>query len=1781
MDDFIVNDDSDSRGGNIGDDSKRNRRIFHSAVTSNHLGSTSRNMFSTSSSSFVNANNRYRITGVALRENEMNIEGLGIQNVISTGGAGTERIRIDNVHQNFFPSNKFIEFCRVFGIDTSYRVNGVNEWKHVSIGKQKLSGPSAVQPSSTHVHTDMANVGGDCALLMRILPGLKVADLVGLNDAELGLVTDNLIYVNEDSSKDALSRAFLEMRTLDYCCADASGPLRALSSVDIMDEVSNVLDMSVMSFELVRSLAQECIEYEGSILSGDIMSIRTYKTSSYIGYKLQWIHSLNQRSTKLKPATNRKRVQCILNVFFEQTLAQILYFLFHQRSAMITAIDAGAHDGESIEMRYLKLACDAVSVSIAALFYESLSSCQTFWVSFNRCFLVYFNVAKVCNDEHLLYKSYTAVFQTALSRLCFSTYPSHGISAEFSLSPSSVSSFSKTNVSDKDSKEDRVDMCARGIIYYLLIVSRVMESVVQVRTGNYTSSTRIPSNWILLHDCQTVLATHCGLSCSASCGMRMTLLQHLPSFASIWDSAELGIEIVCSMAPFLMKYRSKSKPMSPNILSEDPPTGIERFLVESRGSSDEIAKSESEANLYGDALWLLSREPLITSEVQVHFDRQKIGSQMDVIDRIGDLISSYFRLNGLASYASVHDQAREFQRDEKREEYVYKNLSEMSRIEIACRIGASIAGLLARSNKDSSSIHNRRLRESLSSEFNSALPLMLSSCGQSRETAFINGIISGIIIPEVLKVVGYQSMFMADTGKGELSNLYWRFLDAVEPENLVKGTIKTPHWGFRGTDWLVASKLVINFEVCCLESDLEPRNIVLPVQRLLQEITRKVESELQTTFMLSQESTQDAVMGLVLGNQFLSKLNQEVKEGECDPNRYDPDLMNRASTVTIYLMSDLLRLALLSLSQKAGEVKSGLHNCGIQVARNIVILLCQKCQLADMTSSFTSSPTSPEVSETFEKILRQLGKLVQSIGTSLRQLVFEVTPIRTTTQMDSSWKQLVAAVETCSICCILSVLASHNAVVYHCPSGRHISRQVKHTMPSATVFSQDTPTVKETVGMISRLSIEKCPIIDIWLKCIFWTPFLRAACRFRTHLEASVGYDCAAKYFPIVLCVRRNIQEVLTTWVACLSTLQLHPHVTSPKDIGISEFYRCLFELFDSKEVFCMNEIRQKISRLLYFPSTISTIVSANEKIKYSSIMFGESRLTRAFEAAMGQWVSEQEGFEKHRLDRLLRNIECNSFETSTPLLANFFRSLSNSRVTDHKERELMWREHNKLRNELRRCVNVLLNASAQAKTFDRVKRLSEVKAINSLFVGEMSRVLSIDDVRGFIKDFASQIQIIYDIQTKSDRNVEKMNIVRYFPLYIRSISTTAFSTKLCEWRCLLYGLCMQLKRSREESKNFDIMDNIICSILVSLSLPADTPSYTIIANNASGYLNLLKTVQSGANHLQATTSIQQMDSSSDFSPSRYFSRGSTKVTEPQNRLNQFREYILHDESSFLDALRDSKKLEYAQDIPAAISTQGMLKLKLCRVERIIVDILTAPSVEHSVERSLLQDFPHCHAMTNYVFNESQAISILSSVSLFISQLFRMFLGESSASVVNIISFRRVQDSIRDILDRILFAEDLLFHLAHEKLNLGDIIIDLDSRSSVLTMVLPSWRGMIQTFCRFFGSTGVRESHSSAFLRAANETISAFTSKCEIPQSQCTASKCRCCKTSFHTLSVARGNILFAARRLTTLNNENNEFDFQTSVLSDKGIETRLTRLRNIVHTTATKSMAPVVEESI
>jgi len=834
------------------------------------------------------------------------------------------------------------------------------------------------------------------------------------------------------------------------------------------------------------------------------------------------------------------------------------------------------------------------------------------------------------------------------------------------------------------------------------------------------------------------------------------------------------------------------------------------------------------------------------------------------------------------------------------------------------------------------------------------------------------------------------------------------------------------------------------------------------------------------------------------------------------------------------------------------------------------------------------------LSEILAKILQRLPKMIYPLGISLKSLIHDFLPINKTTHMDSSWKQSILAIEVCSLCCIVGMLLDNADNVYvHCSSGKRIVSSLK----SAQLMLGSHHIVREMMGIISRLANDKAPIIDIWFQSVFWAPMLRASYLFRLFLESiaspSSFHHNYLKFRPVVSCLSRELPGIFSTWTSCLCTMQLYPNLASPQEVGVTVLCTCMLRLFDSKEI-ASGDIHAVTTSILS-QSSISesdrSCPSASLSAKYHQLMFSYNRFGDAFEDAVSKW--EIMNNKQLCSDDLLRKLELSSFETSIPLLAYFFRALSQLKFNGHTTKEVMWKDHNKLMGDLKRCTHVLLNSSVQAKSFDRVKRLSEVKAINSLLAGEMSRVLSIDDIRILIKEFASQIQTVFDIRSKADRDLEKMSIVRYFPLYVRAISSTAFSTKICEWRCLLSGLSIHLKENREDSKIYDVMDNIVCSLLISLILPADTPSYSVIQNNASGYLHLLKVVQARASWSPSSPPPPPPPLSMTNKNHEQFTPLDRGPNSAQAKLDAFLDYLLYNETSFIDAMKDTKKIDYQKDIPNGINLQTILILKLLRVERIMRNVRSREGTDEISQpaiSALLEHMPtpprnlqirqgqnldiNCSSLP---LSEDMILSTISAIILLISQIFRMTLGESSNAVVHIIPYRQSENSIRDLLDRIMGADEFmacLLCLTNVKSKSDDqvpfqgaihFVSSENYKNSLLYHVLPSWKSLMRQFSvilmsgKYVSGSDINnnelpDSHTAAFLRSMNEIIRLFKSRCTNTTSTSDVSaligldvtqvcgpcsnNCVACRTSCHKIQLIQKNVQNAERRMSIKKDE-------------------------------------------
>merc|ERR1711871_1811540 len=417
-----------------------------------------------------------------------------------------------------------------------------------------------------------------------------------------------------------------------------------------------------------------------------------------------------------------------------------------------------------------------------------------------------------------------------------------------------------------------------------------------------------------------------------------------------------------------------------------------------------------------------------------------------------------------------------------------------------------------------------------------------------------------------------------------------------------------------------------------------------------------------------------------------------------------------------------------------------------------------------------------------------------------------------------------------------------------------------------------------------------------------------------------------------------------------------------------------------------------------------------------------------------------------------------------------------------------------------------------------------------------------------------------------------KMSIIRYFPLYIRSISSTAFSTKICEWRCLLSGLSVHLKDSKENSKDYDLMNNIVCSLLISLVLPAETPSYSVIQNNASGYLHLLKLVQTRALCSSSPSASSISNVISCAKQIKQFIGSERSPDNAQVRLDAFIDYVLYHEASFIDAIKDTKKMEYHKDISNGINLQSLLILKLLKVEKIMRDVKASEGGLQSAMSALLEHIPstssfnqnlklnHDFYYTNLPLSEGMMLAIISAITVLVSQIFRMILGESSNAVVHITPHRRTADSVRDLLDRIMdsgaFIANLLNLLNYKSRNddhipLEKVIFFVSGKKfedTLLHDVLSTWKTLMRQFCVIAGSETschkLLDSHTSALLRSLNELIGLFRSRCSkatadsgSPSAPCD-SNCIACKTSFHRIRLIQKNTQDAARRVSSRKDE-------------------------------------------
>ena len=116
-------------------------------------------------------------------------------------------------------------------------------------------------------------------------------------------------------------------------------------------------------------------------------------------------------------------------------------FIYWSTGELIVAIERGQQRGaDNMRVRsveYIQLMCDAISVSISALFYETLSQVE-FWISFNRVYTLYANMCHMVDGNNLVVTFGRYFRETVLRSLDESTNGAQSINIEFAMTTTSA-----------------------------------------------------------------------------------------------------------------------------------------------------------------------------------------------------------------------------------------------------------------------------------------------------------------------------------------------------------------------------------------------------------------------------------------------------------------------------------------------------------------------------------------------------------------------------------------------------------------------------------------------------------------------------------------------------------------------------------------------------------------------------------------------------------------------------------------------------------------------------------------------------------------------------------------------------------------------------------------------------------------------------------------------------------------------------------------------------------------------------------------------------------------------------------------------------------------------------------------------------------------------------------------------------------------------------------------------------------------------------------------------
>lgn len=292
--------------------------------------------------------------------------------------------------------------------------------------------------------------------------------------------------------------------------------------------------------------------------------------------------------------SSRKKIQHALVRFHEQCLSQICFFLFDHKSDVLSILSCEGRErgggqnisaNSQIEMDYLQLMCDSISIFIATSINETID--KFFWNPFNRCYLLYALIVSSTkvgdgqdNRKAGYEKKYSKIFRDAAWRqvndndsnysLCLHEITNLKCSGRKEEQPKhKIIEVNDNNCSDHGGGYFK--MKAVDILYFVFLTSKMFEGVLiynSAGTGRDCKPQRVPANWNLLMEFHTNLSfinTTSAVSTkslsSSSFSLfvleknsaRLFLLEHISDLTSMWDSAESGLSLIFDMLRHLMK----------------------------------------------------------------------------------------------------------------------------------------------------------------------------------------------------------------------------------------------------------------------------------------------------------------------------------------------------------------------------------------------------------------------------------------------------------------------------------------------------------------------------------------------------------------------------------------------------------------------------------------------------------------------------------------------------------------------------------------------------------------------------------------------------------------------------------------------------------------------------------------------------------------------------------------------------------------------------------------------------------------------------------------------------------------------------------------------------------------------------------------------------------------------------------------------------------------------------------------------------------------------------